>query len=302
MDVYHAIDQYKAHQGVTSFENYIHPPISVQSRPFVMKIPEYYLPWDEKNGVIAMRRKEKALASCRCGLILAGIYIQVGNATKQQIPLALKAMDRQQVLVQNDDIESEVRIMAQLQAAGFDAPLSNAHTLRWECGEDQHNHYIATEFIANGSLVSYAHKKIHSLMVNHLNEFIKKQGAGPTKLECISYVYRGAGHEWMREGLSIFMGIMKGLTYLHAQSVAHMDLDIYNVAIDKEFIPRIIDLGSAQLMDHRGFAGSGNVGIKCKPAFVAPEVRSHFRIPPPRPGFDGAKADLWAAGVIVSNY
>ncbi|GLE05652.1 hypothetical protein PINS_up014692 [Pythium insidiosum] len=299
MDVLNAVQQHAALNGQPPYEEYLHPAISARGEPYMMRVPTVFLPWDQKQGIIALRRKDRQIAICRCGVVLAGIYLQLPTATQMQIPVALKAMDRAQVIEQKDDIENEIRVMSQLQPRGVDSPLSNAHMIRWEYGSDSFNEYIATEFIANGSLVSYAHKKIRMLMVKHLHEFVAKHGEGPTKLECVSYVYRGAGHEWMRESIKIFEGIMRGLTYLHAQDVAHLDLDIYNVAIDKEHTARIIDLGSSQLMDHNGIAGAGHVGIKCKPVFVAPEVRSHAKIPPPRPGFDGAKADLWSAGVIL---
>ncbi|KAJ0393472.1 hypothetical protein P43SY_003825 [Pythium insidiosum] len=257
MDVLNAVQQHAALNGQPPYEEYVHPAISARGEPYVMRVPTVFLPWDQKQGIIALRRKDRQIAICRCGVVLAGIYLQLPTATQLQIPIALKAMDRAQVIEQKDDIENEIRVMSQLQPRGVDSPLSNAHMIRWEYGSDTFNEYIATEFIANGSLVSYAHKKIRMLMVKHLHDFVAKHGEGPTKLECVSYVYRGAGHEWMRESIKIFEGIMRGLTYLHAQDVAHLDLDIYNVAIDKEHTARIIDLGSSQLMDHNGIAGAG---------------------------------------------
>lgn len=301
MDVWFAATQFEQHQGLPVYEEYVHPAISARAQPYVMRIPSSFLPWDRRNGIIALRRKEKQLAVCRCGVVLAGIYFQLENATHSQVPVALKVMDRHQLQVQRDDVENEIRVMSHLQICGVDSPLSNPYVIRWEHGHDAHNEYLATEYIANGSLQSYAHKKIRHLMVKHLQEFVAKHGEGPTKLECVSYVYRGAGHEWMRESLQIFLCIMRGLTYLHAQSVAHLDLDIYNVAIDKDLAPRIIDFGSSQMMDHRGVVGQGYVGIKCKPVFVAPEVREHSKLPTPRPGFLGAQADLWSVGVVVSR-
>jgi 5'-AMP-activated protein kinase, catalytic alpha subunit len=298
MDVLNAMSHYQAQQGEPAFEEFVHAAVSAQGQPYRMCVPSVFLPWDDRKGIIAMRRKDKTLAICRCGVVLAGTYFHLDVPT-QQTAVALKVMDRHQVEVQKDDVDSELRVMAQLQPKGVDGVLTNQHMVRWENGEDGHNLYIATEFVANGSLVAYAHKKIRALMVSHLQDFVARHGEGPTKLECVSYVYRGAGHEWMREGIKIFEGIMRGLTYVHSSHVAHLDLDIYNVAIDKELVPRIIDLGSSQIVDHRGIAGAGYVGIKCKPIFVAPEVRSHAKLPPPRPGFDGAKADLWSAGVIV---
>lgn len=299
MDVWYAVSQYELRHGVAEYEEYVHPAVTQQAQPFAMRVPASFLPWDRKNGVIAMLRRDRQLAMCRCGVVLAGIYFQLENAIQSQVCVALKVMDRRQLQLQRDDVESEVRVMAQLQAAGVDAPLANPYVIRWEHGQDAHNQYLATEFIANGSLQQYAHKKIRGLMIRHLQAFVDKHGEGPTKLECVAYVYRAAGDEWQRESLRIFQGIVRGLTYLHAQNVAHLDLDIYNVAIDKELQPRIIDYGSGQIMDHRQVVGAGYVGVKCKQLFVAPEVREHAKHPVPRPGFLGPPADLWSIGVVV---
>ncbi|RLN25875.1 hypothetical protein BBJ28_00000856 [Nothophytophthora sp. Chile5] len=301
MDVWFATTQYAKYGDRPPYEQVVHAAISERGRPYAMQVPALYLPWDSKRGVIALRRRDRQLAICRCGVVLAGIYFRVDAATELQIPVALKVMDRAQVLLQRDDVENEIRVMAQLQMGGVDAPLSNEYMIRWEYAGDTHNEYLATEFVANGSLQAYAHREIRQLMMKHLQEFVTEHGEGPSKLECISYVYRGSGHEWMRESIEIFKGIVRALTYLHAQNVAHLDLDVYNVAIDSRTSPRIIDLGSSQIMDNRGVVCAGSVGVKCKPIFVAPEVRSHQKIPPPRPGFNGAAADMWAAGVIVSD-
>lgn len=291
--------QYPKYGVYPPYEILSHPAVSIHSRPFFMHVPSVYLAWDSNFGVIALRRRERQLAVSRCGVVLAGTYFKIDQATDLQIPVALKIMDRAQVLLQHDDVESEIRVMGQLQVGGLDAPLANAYMIRWEYASDAFNQYVATEYVANGSLLAYAHRQVHQLMFKHLHEFVHEHGAAPTKLECISYVYRDTGHDWMREGIGIFEGIVRALTYLHAQNVAHLDLDVYNVAVDVRASPRIIDLGSSQIMDNRGLVGTGNVSIKCKPVFVSPEVRSHQRMVPPRPGFDGAAADMWAAGVIL---
>lgn len=299
MDVWFATTQYAKFGLHPPYASVTHPAVSGRARPFTVRVPEFYLPWDTQHGVVALRRHSPQLAISRCGLVLLGVFFRIDAPTRLQVPVALKLMDRAQVLLQRDDVESEVRVMAQLQMGGLDAPLANAHVVRWEYASDAYNQYVATEFVANGSLQAFAHRQIHQLMLRHLQDFASEYGAAPTKLECISYVYRGAGMEWMRQGIEVFKGVARALTYLHAQSVAHLDLDVYNVAVDSQLLPRVIDLGSSQIMDNRGLVGAGFVSIKTKPLFVAPEVRSHQRLAPPRPGFDGAAADMWSAGVIL---
>ncbi|KAL3666225.1 hypothetical protein V7S43_009010 [Phytophthora oleae] len=299
MDVWYVTTQYPKYGAYPPYETVSHPAVSSHSRPFSMRVPSIYLVWDSKLGVIALRRHACQLAVSRCGFVLAGVFFRIDQAAALQVPVALKIMDRAQVLLQRDDVESEIRVMGQLQMAGIDAPLANDYMIRWEYASDAYNQYVATEYVANGSLQAFAHRRVHLLMLKHLHEFAQEHGEAPTKLECISYVYRGSGHEWMKEGIEMFTGIAKALTYLHAQNVAHLDLDVYNVAVDLITRPRVIDLGSSQIMDHRGMVGEGYISIKFKPLFVAPEVRSHQSMTPPRPGFNGAAADMWAAGVIL---
>ncbi|CAH0484331.1 unnamed protein product [Peronospora farinosa] len=300
MDVWFVTTQYPKYGNHPPYETVCHPAVSSITRPYTMHVPSVYLVWDSKLGsVIALRRRARQLAVSRCGFVLAGVYFRIEHATALQLPVALKIMDRTQVLLQRDDVESEIRVMSQLQMGGIDAPLANKYMIRWEYASDVYNQYLVTEYVANGSLQAYAYRQVHHFMLQHLHEFAQTHGAAPSKLECISYVYRGSGHEWMQKGLDIFQGLIRALTYLHAQNVAHLDLDVYNVAVDRQVCPRIIDLGSSQIMDNRGMVGMGYVSIKCKPVFVSPEVRAHQRMAPPRPGFNGAAADMWAAGVIL---
>jgi len=281
MDVWFVTTQYPKYGDQPPYETFNHAAISSRSRPFAMRVPSIYLVWDASlKAVIALRRRERQLAVSRCGLVLAGVFFRVDQATALQVPVALKVMDRAQVLLQRDDVESEIRIMAQLQMAGLDAPLANAHMVRWEYSSDNYNQYVATELVANGSLTSFAHRRVRELMFQHLHEFVQEHGASPSKLEFLSYVCRGSGHQWMREGIDVFQGVVRALTYMHAQNVAHLDLDVYNVAVDGNSRPRIIDLGSSQIMDNRGLVGAGYVSIKCKPLFVAPEVRAHQSMAP----------------------
>ncbi|CAI5708420.1 unnamed protein product [Hyaloperonospora brassicae] len=299
MDVWFVTTQYPKYGAHPPYETVSHAAVSSRARPYTMRVPSVYFAWDAKLGVIALRRRERQLAVIRCGFVLAGVYFRMDAAAELQLPVALKIMDRAQVLLQHDSVEREIRVMRQLQMGGIDAPLANQHMVRWDYASDMYNQYVATEYVANGSLQAYAHRRVHHLMLRHLQEFAQTYGAAPTKSECISYVYRSAGREWMNEGVELFKGIVRALTYLHAQHVAHLDLDVYNIVVDRRACARIIDLGSALIMDTRSRVAAGNVTVKCKPLFVSPEVRAHQRMAPPRPGFDGAAADMWAAGVVL---
>jgi 5'-AMP-activated protein kinase catalytic alpha subunit len=52
-------------------------------------------------------------------------------------------------------------------------------------------------------------------------------------------------------------------------------------------------------MSNNGFAGLDNRLVKFKLMYVAQEVRQHNLHPVPRPGFLGAPADMWSAGVLL---
>lgn len=93
---------------------------------------------------------------------------------------------------------------------------------------------------------------------------------------------------------------MKGVVYMHSRDVAHLDLDPCNVVIDRDEVARIIDFGSSEIMKSTlGLAGTLDTLTKYKPLYVSPEVRRNNRKRAPRPGFDGAKADMWSLGVLV---
>lgn len=164
MEVWYAAKQYKSLRGMPQYELFQHQAIGTRHGPFKMQMPSIFLPWNEPESMIAFSRTDKVVASCRCGVVMKGIFFQLTNSV-DQVSVALKVMDKRQIQLQSDDIEQEIRIMSQLQPAGINAPLSNPYLIRWEYGEDEHNQYIATEYVSNESLFSYATKKIHQLMV-----------------------------------------------------------------------------------------------------------------------------------------
>jgi 5'-AMP-activated protein kinase catalytic alpha subunit len=271
------------------------------AQPFMMMLPIDRLVVTKEKCVVSLPARGIPLIACRCGFVIQG-YIECQGEDKHdcdRLSVAVKVMDRKQVVAQRDDVEHEVLMMACLQHRGVGEKLKNDHMVRWECGKDKFNEYIVTEFVANGSLVSYAHKRVRELLVGHLHEFVKARGQEPSKSERLVEVYRPAGTKWIDECISILLGVARALIFMHKQRIAHLDLDVYNVAIDRNGSPRIIDLGSSQLMDLDGMAGAGDKVIKYKPAYVSPELRAHSQLKPPRPGFRGERADAWALGAMV---
>jgi MAP/microtubule affinity-regulating kinase len=90
--------------------------------------------------------------------------------------------------------------------------------------------------------------------------------------------------EW--EARAIFTQMMLGVCYLHEKGVVHRDLKLQNVLLDRKKQVKIIDFG---------FAMQGNAGIRLHcgtPSYISPEIAE-------RREYQGAPADIWAAGVLL---
>ena len=90
--------------------------------------------------------------------------------------------------------------------------------------------------------------------------------------------------EW--EARALFSQIMLGVCYLHEKGVVHRDLKLQNVLLDRKKQVKIVDFG---------FAMQGNAGIRLHcgtPSYMSPEIVE-------RREYQGAPADIWAAGVLL---
>ncbi|OQS02432.1 xanthine dehydrogenase [Thraustotheca clavata] len=268
--------------------------------PFSLNVPQCFLPWNvPRRDVVAFPSTNAVLSTCRCGIVQGGVLYTrpaVHGADKtdennNMYMVAVKIMDRTQLVLQRDDVDNEVRVMHHLQPGGFTGVVHNASLLQWEYSSDEFNEYIATDYVANGSLLAYSRVRLQQLHQLAIQENIPEVHRPQMIAEA-----------WVNEGLNLFLGIVRGLTYIHAQDVAHLDLDPNNVVVDENQTPRILDFGSAILMfdgNPTGLAGGGTMLIKCKPLYAPPEVKLHNRSPPPREPFNGAAADMWAAGTLL---
>lgn len=73
--------------------------------------------------------------------------------------------------------------------------------------------------------------------------------------------------------------------------MAHRDLKIENIMLDKDFNVKITDFGFAVTV--RGRDGSGFLtSYKGTEAYMAPEINNHF-------AYHGQQVDLFALGVIL---
>lgn len=89
----------------------------------------------------------------------------------------------------------------------------------------------------------------------------------------------------------IFRQLLEALSYLQTQRVAHHDVKGENILINAQGQLKLCDFGVAERYDAvdecRIFYGS--------PAYQSPELARNVDGGP----FDGAKADIWSAGVVL---
>lgn len=88
-----------------------------------------------------------------------------------------------------------------------------------------------------------------------------------------------------------FQQLITAIDFCHSRGVYHRDLKPENLLVDESRNLKISDFGLSALPDCK--RQDGLLHTSCgTPAYVAPEVIS-------RKGYDGAKADIWACGVIL---
>lgn len=89
-----------------------------------------------------------------------------------------------------------------------------------------------------------------------------------------------------------FMQITHALQYIHSQGIAHMDIKLENILLDKFFNCKIADLGVAlDVSKTDGFTDSRR-GTSC---YMAPEV--YYLLPTET--FDAYKADIYSLGICL---
>lgn len=87
----------------------------------------------------------------------------------------------------------------------------------------------------------------------------------------------------------IIISLARALAYLHSQHIYHRDIKLENVLINDEGVIKLIDFGFALLHTEPNVPILSYCGT---PAYMSPEIVKR------RP-YDGAKADMWALGVLV---
>jgi len=86
-----------------------------------------------------------------------------------------------------------------------------------------------------------------------------------------------------------FQQLMSGVEFCHSKGVVHRDLKPENLLLDDEFTLKLADFGFSNII----CAAHKLMFTECgTPGYMAPEM-------PKGKGYDGAKADIWACGVIL---
>ena len=87
-----------------------------------------------------------------------------------------------------------------------------------------------------------------------------------------------------------FHQMMNGLHYMHAKGYTHRDIKPENILLGRDFVLKLADFGFSCLI--KGKDGSGVLHTKLgTEGYMAPEI--------PTKNYDGAKGDIFAAGVIL---
>ena len=111
------------------------------------------------------------------------------------------------------------------------------------------------------------------------------------KGELFDYVYypnKGFGE---KIGRSIFKDILNGLRACHSNGIAHRDLKMENIMLDKDFNIKIADFGFATLLCGKKGDGVLNTPLGTL-AYAAPEILL-------KKSYDGIKTDIFSLGVVL---
>ncbi|KAJ1255577.1 hypothetical protein BS78_K185200 [Paspalum vaginatum] len=132
--------------------------------------------------------------------------------------------------------------------------------------------------------------RIHEVMANKKSIFVVMEFVRGGSLDAclIRYAGRGIGEASARR---VFQQLVSALEYCHSLGVYHRDIKPDNILIDDTGSIKVADFGLSALV---GTAQQEALlhTVCGTPMYLAPEVLL-------RRGYDGAKADIWACGVVL---
>ncbi|KAF0902887.1 hypothetical protein E2562_019827 [Oryza meyeriana var. granulata] len=132
--------------------------------------------------------------------------------------------------------------------------------------------------------------RIHEVMANKRRVYV-----------VMEYVRGGALYRYFRrdpagrprepEGRRFFQQLVSALAYCHARGVYHRDIKPDNLLVDEQGNLKVADFGLSAITDTE--RSEAHLQTVCgTQLYLAPEVLE-------RRGYDGAKADVWACGVVL---
>ncbi|KAJ1263970.1 hypothetical protein BS78_09G227300 [Paspalum vaginatum] len=132
--------------------------------------------------------------------------------------------------------------------------------------------------------------RIHEVMATKKSIFVVMEfvGGGSLYTYVLRHASRGIGEASARR---VFRQLVSALDYCHSLGVYHRDIKPENILVDNKGDIKVADFGLSALMDTE--PRQVLLHTVCgTPMFIAPEVFLHR-------GYDGAKADVWACGVLL---
>ncbi|KAK8682575.1 hypothetical protein V6N13_054959 [Hibiscus sabdariffa] len=90
-----------------------------------------------------------------------------------------------------------------------------------------------------------------------------------------------------------FQQLISAIGFCHSRGIYHRDLKPENLLLDETWNLKVTDFGLGAVSEQARARQDGLLHTLCgTPAYVAPEILA-------RKGYDGAKVDIWACGIIL---
>jgi len=177
-----------------------------------------------------------------------------------------------EVVLANDELSNEsvvIKTSNRIRVDGNEDPSNEARLLRKIEQLGGHNNIVRLLYHSEDE------KQIRIVMeylTLDLFKYVQEKGGIPEKEAC-----------------EIFGKIVQGVKFLHSNGIAHLDLSLENVLLEKDGTVKLCDFGAAREVKHRGRLKNLLAG---KLNYAAPEILDN------RP-FDPFKADMYSLGSML---